>query len=1626
MKGFLTILLSIVITGGNMWVKAQCSFDFSYSQKEICQNDVVRFAIKGIPANVAQIDWDLGFKQVKNDSTPIVIFPKSGTFSVSLTITLKDGSHCTITKSGIIKVNPIPDMGQILATKTVLCDKGQTVQFTNTSKDAIRWVWTIEGSYYDNKNPVVNHTFNNYGKPYIQLTLENLEGCKNSLVYDSLIKVLQKPEVRMSAKPMVVCQLPGKLQLSPVYANHGTVIKSYSWYFQGASPGLSNMKIPEMQSYYKPGNYNVNLELKTAGGCAYSFEEKAAVTVMDFSGVEVKALPLTGKGCNTLKYKVLVSGVKARYINWEYNPKDVASIDSSKNDSTVFEFKSDGNYTITCVVGLGVCKKKFPLHLKAKAGTLNAAFTLPDCTCHMPDSVDVKITSKGNGTLKHHWDIFLDDEWVYGDNLQQPDFAFYKDGRYFVRLRETDKDGCYDFAKHSIWVKSDMIDTGRLAGFYCKGDVKFNLKKDSLCNVHPEDIKWYFYDENNSLLSTDTGWFGVHTYEKIGNYSAAVTIKTKSGCVDSVFIDHGIRVRDCLKGSGIRFPITNIGCTGLVRFTDSHKFDPKDIVEGVLIWQSDTTVRIKGSYKYPNLDFNVGKPGIYNIMIYYGRKDAGQSKIIYIKNFVKVNQLTVDAKVGKPSGCFPEKKIPLELLKITRTDYAGTGPSEVSFVWSIFTANTGSAVLDNPKDSFPTITMLSPGQVDIQIKVRDKLGCTAVWQATNAVKDDLNPKFKINGNPCYGDSILIENNSTGKILKYKWTSDKPGDSFFPNDFVKNPQLMPMGAGKRTVTLTLIDSNKCTAETTVSTDLVDLQLDFSVDDTTARCSPASFKFVAEGTNVDRYIWDFGDGDELKTTKKSVYKVYDLRRVDPYRNRFTVTVTGIASTGCERKVVKPYLIRILGPWPKFELSNKKGCSPHTVKFKDVSKNVSTMYFEYGDNSSADTQIAATHVYNADTTKEFEYFRPFVVATDNHGCRVAYVIDDTITVYSQPIARFKALPNNGCEPLQVKFKNKSKYAAKSWWSIPGGTYKSTRRNADTTFLAGVYGAKLMVQNAIGCSDELLKPRIIRVFAKPSALFEFSDSVTCIGKKLDANNMSTGDTTLTHYLWRANFNSIADSSTEKDYTFSTQTAGKWQVSLFVQDAVGCRDTFTLGNTINVYDSLPITIPSFNFVSHTANDQIKIQWKRSNPAYFRQMELYYYTDSIEKIIASKGLTELEYLYQNDQLDRQSNCFKLYLIDKCRDVYPSELHCSVHLQVDEKDTMLTHLNWNHYVGWDSIESYKVYRKAKGGFTQLATLPGNVNYYTDSSFCDSTYQYKVVAQQFLIPYESHSNTLKHRTAYTYQNMPLEVLVTTVENNEEIVTYWHPSQQFGQLQYEISRRPQLLGKNNSWKTTADTFIIDSKAEVQDFYYTYKVQVHDKCGNVGGKSNMGRSILLNVDQVDDKVVLHWNRYYMWLNGVDHYQVEIKKPDARKFEILGNTTDSFFSDINAFTDYEKAYTYRVKAVEKGMAPDTSYSNERVVIPLPSIFAPNAFSPNGDGINDSFAITGWALIDDPENIKAFNMMIFNRWGEKIFESQNINNGWNGTFKGVACELGQYIWLAKVTALNGKIYFLKGGVLLLK
>ncbi|HLV41591.1 MAG TPA: gliding motility-associated C-terminal domain-containing protein, partial [Brumimicrobium sp.] len=88
-------------------------------------------------------------------------------------------------------------------------------------------------------------------------------------------------------------------------------------------------------------------------------------------------------------------------------------------------------------------------------------------------------------------------------------------------------------------------------------------------------------------------------------------------------------------------------------------------------------------------------------------------------------------------------------------------------------------------------------------------------------------------------------------------------------------------------------------------------------------------------------------------------------------------------------------------------------------------------------------------------------------------------------------------------------------------------------------------------------------------------------------------------------------------------------------------------------------------------------------------------------------------------------------------------------------------------------------------------------------------------------------------------------------------------------------------------------------------------------------------------------------------------------------------------------------------------------------VYVANAFSPNGDGNNDFIPVRG-------ECVNNLSFKIFNRWGNLVFETNKLNDGWDGYYKGELQNSGIYVYVLKATLENGETVNESGDITLLR
>lgn len=129
------------------------------------------------------------------------------------------------------------------------------------------------------------------------------------------------------------------------------------------------------------------------------------------------------------------------------------------------------------------------------------------------------------------------------------------------------------------------------------------------------------------------------------------------------------------------------------------------------------------------------------------------------------------------------------------------------------------------------------------------------------------------------------------------------------------------------------------------------------------------------------------------------------------------------------------------------------------------------------------------------------------------------------------------------------------------------------------------------------------------------------------------------------------------------------------------------------------------------------------------------------------------------------------------------------------------------------------------------------------------------------------------------------------------------------------------------------------------------------------------------------------------------------------------------AIPNFSRYYLVSVSSVDECISYDSVYVD---VTARGRVFLPTAFTPNKDGLNETFYILGGSEI-----LEITSFQIFNRWGEKIFGEEHLpphlpEKGWDGTYKGVDVQQGVYLWVAEVEYIDNRVFTYRGTVTLIR
>ena len=377
-----------------------------------------------------------------------------------------------------------------------------------------------------------------------------------------------------------------------------------------------------------------------------------------------------------------------------------------------------------------------------------------------------------------------------------------------------------------------------------------------------------------------------------------------------------------------------------------------------------------------------------------------------------------------------------------------------------------------------------------------------------------------------------------------------------------------------------------------------------------------------------------------------------------------------------------------------------------------------------------------------------------------------------------------------------------------------------------------------------------------------------------------------------------------------------------------------------------------------------------------------------QKIIKSFSDTSLNsIILQIPNLD--SNSIYQYYIrayTDCNQEALSDIIQTIPLRSLSSTNKIT-LNWTPYSG-DGFIKYQI---SKNGKPLTESAVQNQNTLIDSDIiCNKKYCYQLIT---ILKNNIFSYSAFSCSEGVSNNIPSSLGdVTASIEKDKVVISWPVVTTSTVKNYLVSINNSVIA-TLSKPSYNESKIINSPV-------CYQVYYEDSCGNKSSNTNV---CPVFISKPNNELI--WNEYKGWFGGVKSYSLEVLDENSFVKQILYTGLNLNFN-LPEFDKSQQIFRFRIKTIGN-KAGLISYSNIFYWEQGSRLSIPTAFTPNGDNLNPEFRADGVF-------IKFFDLTIYNRWGQVIFASNDINKGWDGNIKNQPAPIDSYVYNIDAVDFAGK------------
>ena len=335
----------------------------------------------------------------------------------------------------------------------------------------------------------------------------------------------------------------------------------------------------------------------------------------------------------------------------------------------------------------------------------------------------------------------------------------------------------------------------------------------------------------------------------------------------------------------------------------------------------------------------------------------------------------------------------------------------------------------------------------------------------------------------------------------------------------------------------------------------------------------------------------------------------------------------------------------------------------------------------------------------------------------------------------------------------------------------------------------------------------------------------------------------------------------------------------------------------------------------------------------------------------------------------------------------------------------------------------------------STLGDYSSWSFDSSFIDKfaidnatiNYCYQTVSIDICDKPADSSNIICLRMKNAIYPPKITWNTVTVKNDQVVKLIWNKSLNDSMhfLNYNIYKMQDRNGNGftylNTINSISDTTYIDTEVKVDDHSYCYKITNSNECGLESLNNDSACSILLK--GISEKLIhtLTWQDFNYWTLGTQKFDLLKANDYNRNFvNTLPNNTKQFSYQDKTFDYQVGLYFYQIVAHQNpNIGNAISESNTVELLQSPYVYAPNAYTANGDNLNDVWKV-------EHAFVKEFNLKIYNRWGQLLFETNDKNKPFSLNLTSQLIANDVYVYIVNYSGWTGESNTLKGNFTVLK